>query len=67
MRATIVLAAVALAGLLVATPASALPTPDPTQGPIVSTGAPCLNGGINLYVFGQPVLQCFKVLPGGPV
>jgi hypothetical protein len=60
MRSAILLTLLAASALALAVPASAQPS-DP-----VSTGSPCLNGGVTLIVLGHTVLQCWKPWGTGP-
>lgn len=60
MRATLTLTILALAILGFAAPAAAAPD-------VVSTGSPCLNGGVTLIVLGHTVVQCWKPWSTGPM
>lgn len=60
MRSAIVLSVLVAATLLAAA------APATAQPDLVSTGSPCLNGGVTLIVLGNTVLQCWKPWGTGP-
>jgi hypothetical protein len=60
MRTTLILTLLAVAVLGLAAPAAAQPD-------VVSTGSPCLNGGVTLIVLGNTLLECWKPWSTGPM